>query len=624
KYLGAIIQIQKLLLTNPPDEFNLSTILEIIGKVSGACRVTLFENRHDHQGKLMMSQRYEWSDEAPETQLNNPLFNLLPYHPNFIRWEAVLSSGEYICGEISDFPTREQPLLKTLGIKNILLIPLIIKSKFWGFVMLSSTDRQLWAHDEITLLTSATAPIISFVEIKSEERKREISDERFRRTFENSSIGLVFATRDGNIKSSNPAFSEMLGYSEKDLSNLNSKMLNHPDDFDKELPLLNDFLEGKIPSYNIEKRYLKKDGSPIWVKVYVSAFRREKGKPVSLIGIVENIAKEKETEKALQESEDRYRKLSDLSLEGIVIHQNGVAADCNEHFLEMTGYSREEIIGENVVNLIADKSTADLILTKIKSNDLSPYEAVGRKKSGVNFQVLLENRNVEIKGEKFRVTVLRDITELKKNEQEIRKLEVAMNQSPSSIVITNTDGKIEYVNKAFLDITGYSMEEALGNNPRVLKTDHHPSEYYKKLWDTISVGKTWRGIFRNKTKSGSHYWERAIISPIFDEQKNITHYLAIKENITKEKETQEALEGSEERHRIISELTTDFVYSASITSNKLTLGWNSGSLKKLAGYSIAEINEMEYGWYSVIVKDDLENIINPVIQKLTKEKDLNF
>lgn len=624
KYLETIIQIQKLLLANPPAEFNLPNILGLIGKVSGACRVTLFENRQDFQGKLLMTQRYEWSDEIDELQLNNPLFNLLPYHPNFVRWEDALSLGKYICNEITDLPTREKPLLKALGIKNILLIPIIIKSEFWGFAMLSSTDRALWVDDEISLLSSAILPIASFLEIKSEEKKREISDDRFRKTFEKSSIGLVFVNREGNIKSCNPAFSEMLGYNEKDLLNLNYKLLNHPDDLGKELPLLNDLLEGKILSYNIEKRYLKKDGSPIWVKVYVLAFSKEKGKPESLIGIVENITKEKENEIALQESEDRYRKLSDLSLEGIVIHQNGIAADCNQHFLEMTGYSREEIIGENVVDLIADKSTADLILTKIKNNDLSPYEAVGRKKSGATFQALLENRNIEIKGGKFRVTVLRDITELKKSEQEIRKLEVAINQSPSSIVITDTDGKIEYVNKAFQDITGYSMEEALGNNPSVLKTDHHTNEYYKQLWVTISSGKTWRGLFRNKTKTGSHYWERAIISPIFDEHKNITHYLAIKENITKEKETQEALEGSEERHRIISELTNDFVYSASITLNKLTLDWKSGSLKKLAGYSIEEINKMEYGWYSVVVKDDFENIIIPVIQKFTKEKVLNF
>ncbi|MCK5702265.1 MAG: PAS domain S-box protein, partial [Cyclobacteriaceae bacterium] len=369
---------------------------------------------------------------------------------------------------------------------------------------------------------------------------------------------------------------------------------------------------------------LKKGGSTIWVKLNVSAYSKEKGKPESLIGIVENITNEKKAEKALQESEDRYRKLSDLSLEGIVLHQNGVAIDCNECFLDMSGYSREELIGKNFVELFADKNSIDLVLAKIQSNDLSPYEAIGRGKSGDSIPVELENRNVEYDGEMFRVTAFRDITERKKSEQEIRKLNIAIDQSPSSIVITDKEGKIEYVNKAFYEITGYSMDETLGSNPNVLKTDYHPNEYYKQLWNTISSGKTWHGIFRNKAKSGAYYWERAVISPIIDERKNITHYLAIKENITKEKKAQEALKISEEHHRIISELTNDFVYSAFIKNEKLSLGWKSGTLEKLSGYSITEIREMEYGWYSVVLKDDFESIIIPAINKLRIEKVLNF
>ena len=624
KYLETIIQIQNLLLANTSTEFKLTNILKWIGKVSGASRVTLFENRFDYQGRLLMSQGNEWSDAGIESQLNNPLFNLLPYHPNFSRWENILTSGTHICSEIGELPNSEKPLLKTLGIKKLLLIPILIKGEFWGFVMLSCTDRELWADNEISLLKSVIAPIASFLEIKIEKRKRDRSDERLRKIFENSNIGLVLATKEGNLKSFNPAFSEMLGYSEKELKNLNFRVFSHPDDLSKELLFLNDLLDGKIPSYLIEKRFLKKGGSTIWVKLNVSAYSKEKGKPESLIGIVENITNEKKAEKALQESEDRYRKLSDLSLEGIVLHQNGVAIDCNECFLDMYGYSREELIGKNFVELFADKNSIDLVLAKIQSNDLSPYEAIGRGKSGDSIPVELENRNVEYDGEMFRVTAFRDITERKKSEQEIRKLNIAIDQSPSSIVITDKEGKIEYVNKAFYEITGYSMDETLGSNPNVLKTDYHPNEYYKQLWNTISSGKTWHGIFRNKAKSGAYYWERAVISPIIDERKNITHYLAIKENITKEKKAQEALKISEEHHRIISELTNDFVYSAFIKNEKLSLGWKSGTLEKLSGYSITEIREMEYGWYSVVFKDDFEGIIIPAINKLRIEKVLNF
>ena len=622
KYLKTVIQIQNLLLSD--SEFELTGILELIGKVSGASRVTLFENQYDYHERFLMSQKYEWSDEGVDTQLNNPLFNLLPYQPNFSRWEYVLSSGTHICSEVSKFPGNEQPLLKSLGFKNLLLIPILIRGDFWGFVMLSCSVRTLWTENEILLIASAITPIESFVGKKIEEQKRDKSDERIRKIFESSNIGLVLTTREGNLKYFNPAFVDMLGYSENELKNLNFKVFTHPDDLSKELPLLDALLEGDMPSYLIEKRFLKNGGSTIWVKLNVSAYSREKGIPESLIWIIENITKEKEVEKALFESEDRYRKLSDLSLEGIVLHQDGIAIDCNECFLDIWGYSREELIGKKFVELFTDENSADLISQKIQINDPSPFEVIGRTKSGDNISIELENRKVKYNGEWISVTAFRDITERKKSEQEIRKLNIAINQSPSSIVITNKRGKIEYVNKSFCDITEYSHEEAMGKIPNILKSDYHPKAYYKDLWDSISSGKTWHGEFKNKTKSGSYYWERAVISPIFDEKKNITHYLAIKENITEEKKAQEALKLSEERHRIISELAHDFVYSARIKKNKLSLEWKSGTLEKLVGYSVREINAMEYGWYSVVITEDLDNIVIPTLKKLPKEKVQNL
>ena len=625
KYLEAIIQIQNLLLSRPSAEIALTGILELIGKVSQSCKVSLFENKLDYQGRLLMSEVYQWSNTGLADQLGNPIFNMLPYQPNYNRWEIELKSGRYIEGEVSEFPISERPLLKTNGIEKLLLLPILIKGDFWGFVMLAiCRDRYRWVDDEIALIKSTIAPIASFLEIKIESQKRDLSDERLRRIFENSNIGLVLATKDGILKSFNPAFSEMLGYNDVELKNLSFKVLTYPDDLPKEIPLLTELQEGKRSSYLIEKRYIKKGGSTVWVKLNVSAFSKDKGKPESLIAIVENITREKEAEKALLESEDRYRKLSDLSMEGIVIHHHGVATDCNERFLAMSGYTRQELIGKNLIDLLADKNSMELVQSKMQNNDLHPYEVIGITKSGVKIPVELENRVVEYNGERLRVTAFRDITDRKQTEQEIRKLNTAINQSPSSIVITDKDGKIEYVNKSFSEVTGYTFNEAFGANPRILKTEIHTEKYYSKLWETISSGETWRGVFRNKAKNGDYYWERAVISPIFDEDKNISHYLAIKENITQEIIAQEALKLSEERHRIISEFTNDFVYSATIQQNKLSPEWASGSLEKLTGYSISNIADMEYGWYSCAIKEDLMQIILPALKRLSTEKLLNL
>ena len=126
-------------------------------------------------------------------------------------------------------------------------------------------------------------------------------------------------------------------------------------------------------------------------------------------------------------------------------------------------------------------------------------------------------------------------------EEERRKLWLAIEHSPASVVITDLSGTIEYVNPKFCEVTGYTAEEALGQNPRVLKSGDRPAEFYKELWDTILAGDEWHGEFRNRKKNGEIFWEHASISPIRDAQGKITHFVALKEDITDHKQAEGAL-----------------------------------------------------------------------------------
>ncbi len=125
--------------------------------------------------------------------------------------------------------------------------------------------------------------------------------------------------------------------------------------------------------------------------------------------------------------------------------------------------------------------------------------------------------------------------ERKRAEEALRKLSSALEQSPVSIVITDTAGNIEYVNPKFTDVSGYSRAEVLGKNPRILQSGEHPKECYKILWETITSGKAWHEELYNRKKSGDLYWESATISPIFDTTGSITHFVAVKEDITEHK-----------------------------------------------------------------------------------------
>ncbi len=154
------------------------------------------------------------------------------------------------------------------------------------------------------------------------------------------------------------------------------------------------------------------------------------------------------------------------------------------------------------------------------------------------------------------VGIGRDITEQKKSTETIHKLSKGIEQNPSSIVITDINGAIEYVNPKFTEITGYSADEAIGQNPRIVKSGNTPDEVYQQMWKVLISGEVWRGEFQNRKKNGELYWEWAIITSIRNEQGTITNYIALKEDISLRKQMEAELivakEKAEESDRLKS------------------------------------------------------------------------
>ncbi len=172
-----------------------------------------------------------------------------------------------------------------------------------------------------------------------------------------------------------------------------------------------------------------------------------------------------------------------------------------------------------------------------------------------------------------------------KADDELQKLSHAVEQSPVTIVITNADGNIEYVNPKFTELTGYTPEEVIGKNPRILKSSVYSTEFYEQLWETIQSGSDWRGEFQNRKKDGGLYWEDATISPVLNSDGVITHYLAVKEDITERKEAEKAIRASEERYRTLFEDSLDAVFIA--TPGGKLLDINAAGVE-LFGYSSLE------------------------------------
>jgi two-component system, sensor histidine kinase and response regulator len=313
----------------------------------------------------------------------------------------------------------------------------------------------------------------------------------------------------------------------------------------------------------------------------------------------QDITEHRRTEDALRESEQKYRDIFDNAVEGIFqTTPDGRYSTVNPALAKMFGYESSE----DMVSSLTDSSIQEYANTTIRSRIIKQLTEKGvirdfkvqvRRKDGTLFWTLLNARAIKdsdgnlicIEGTHL------DVTEYMKADQELRKLTRAIEQSPASIIITDKEGIIEYVNPKFEEVTGYSREEVLGNTPRILKSDKMSPEVYLELWRTITAGNTWAGELYNRKKNGDLYWEHASISPVIDVSGSITSYLGVKEDITERKRSEELLRLSEERYRQLVENASDLIYETDASGY---FRFVNPTVVKLFGYTSDELIGKHY------------------------------
>ncbi len=258
------------------------------------------------------------------------------------------------------------------------------------------------------------------------------------------------------------------------------------------------------------------------------------------IAVLEEMLLEKEkTVEALQDSEKRYRRLFESARDGILIldAETGRVVDVNPFLLQLLGYSYDALFGKHIweigvfKDIAASKEAFKALQEKeyIRYEDL-PLETFDGRPIAVEFvsNVYLVDHSKVIQCN------IRDITARKRAEAEHKRLMAAVEQIEEAIVMTDTNGIIQFVNPAFERTTGYSREEAVGKSPRILKSGQQDELFYRNLWNTISGGRTWEGRMVNKRKDGTLYTEESTVSPVRDASGRIVNYVGVKRDITEE------------------------------------------------------------------------------------------
>lgn len=370
----------------------------------------------------------------------------------------------------------------------------------------------------------------------------ELELQKFRIISDKATYGTLITGPDKRIITyCNESFAKMHGYEVEELIGQDIYILHTPEQLDY-------YNKNIYPEYEKNKEYTirefgrkRKDGSTFPGLVTAKLFFDEQGKPLFNAATVIDISERKKQEELITEQNQRLQGILEAMPDSLFI------LDREGNYLEMLNSPKFDpqhiftnAVGKNIRELFS-KEIADIHFDHLKktfdTGKVNSYEYHGI----VGYETYeYEARMVAISDTKV-LRLIRDITDRRKVEREIKKLTIAIEQSPVAIIITDVTGKLEYMSPAFLTMTGYTYEELYQKPIGIIKSGMTERSVYDNLWKTISAGKNWQNEWRNRRKNGEIFWENISITPILDEKGKIRNFLAVKQDITERKNYEEEI-----------------------------------------------------------------------------------
>lgn len=414
------------------------------------------------------------------------------------------------------------------------------------------TTRSKTKRDTDGQVIGLRGTIQDITERKRTEEELRRSEQKFSAAFY-ASPDLMAVTRlaDGTILEVNDAYTRILGYSrEESLGRRTDELSIWADPADRARFVTTLQEHGQINDFETTLR--RKDGS--LVACLDSARTIEFGGEACVLSVAHDISERKraeeertEAEAALRVSEERYRTLFENSPAGIYRSTlGGRILHANKAFAELLGYrSVEDLLQESAADLYRIPGHREHFIARLEAEGMvRNFESELRREDGTSAWALESATLVSENSSDERLIegALIDVSKLKRLEEETRRSAAAIEQTAETIVITDIDGTIQYVNPAFTRSTGYDRDEVIGRNPRILKSGKHSREFYREMWEALLRGDVWRGHLINRRKDGSQLEEDAAISPVRDESGRIAHFVGVKRDVTQELELEARLQ----------------------------------------------------------------------------------
>jgi len=483
---------------------------------------------------------------------------------------------------------------------------------------LTKSGKVKYAELSGRLVKHGSSELIQFVEIDTTEKRRfenELieAEKKYRELFENAVIGVYRTTPDGKIIDVNPAFVKMFGAKDKfEILRMKASDL-YADPRDREIFIR--ALEISDSISNFENRLKRLDGKEIIVREHVRAVKDSLGNVIFYDGMIEDITEQRKAEEKLKESEEKYRTLVEGSLAGTYIFQDGKFKFVSGQILSIFGFTPQEVLNTRRILEIVHPEDRKKVIKLFTSNlkgDISKSGSQFRiiKKNGEIAWVEVLNNLINYEGKPALLGTMLDITDRIKAEQRNRIMSQLLLSLNDAVVLTDENGNILEVNDAFCRVTGYSKDEVIGKNPRILKSGLHDANFYKEMWESILTKGYWRGEIINKKKNGEFYFALLSISSIKDEIHGLTYYLGIQSDITERKKAEEQI-----RYQAnLLENVNDAIIAADL--NYRITSWNKAA-EKMYGYKAEEVIGKEI---SEVVKVEFPDLTREQVRQILQEK----